>query len=51
VDHKTCVLPVKLERGTTYAVGVNTEGFNNFRPQAAPRAPCEAYQIIFTTIP
>ncbi len=51
VDPKTCVLPVKLEPGVTYAVGVNTGGFSNFRPQAAPNKPCAPYQIIFTTAP
>lgn len=49
VDARTCRLPVKLMPGVTYAVGINTEGFGNFQPQAAPGTPCAPYQIIFTT--
>ncbi|MCB2227282.1 MAG: hypothetical protein KQH53_11450 [Desulfarculaceae bacterium] len=46
---KTCVLPVALEPGVTYAVGINTEGYGNFRPAASPKTPCASYQMIFTT--
>ncbi|MCB2192991.1 MAG: Ig-like domain-containing protein [Deltaproteobacteria bacterium] len=49
VDERTCRLPVKLSPGTTYAVGINTEGYGNFQTQAAPGKPCGGYQIIFTT--
>ena len=48
-DERTCVLPVELQPGVTYAVGINTEGYGNFRAQAAPSTPCGAHQIIFTT--
>lgn len=48
-DPKTCVLPVALEPGVTYAVGLNTEGYGNFRPAASPKTPCASYQMIFTT--
>jgi hypothetical protein len=30
-DQRTCVLPVKLEPGKTYAIWVNSEKFNNFK--------------------
>jgi hypothetical protein len=30
-DKRTCVLPVKLEPGKTYAVWINTEKFQNFK--------------------
>jgi RNA polymerase sigma-70 factor (ECF subfamily) len=30
-DHRTCVLPVKLEPGKTYAIWVNSDKFGNFR--------------------
>ena len=30
-DKRTCVLPVKLEAGKTYAVWVNSEQFTNFK--------------------
>ncbi|MBU4566338.1 MAG: Ig-like domain-containing protein [Proteobacteria bacterium] len=49
VDGRTCRLPVKLAPGVTYAVGINTEGYGNFRALAAPGTPCAPYQIIFTT--
>ncbi|MBU1273976.1 MAG: Ig-like domain-containing protein [Proteobacteria bacterium] len=49
VDPRTCRLPVKLGPGTTYAVGINTEGYGNFRSKADPDTPCAPYQIIFTT--
>ena len=49
VDARTCRLPVKLTPGVTYAVGINTEGYGNFRALAAPDTPCAPYQIIFTT--
>lgn len=48
-DPKTCVLPVALEPGVTYAVGINTEGYGNFRPAATKNTPCASYQMIFTT--
>jgi hypothetical protein len=30
-DKRTCVLPVKLEAGKTYAIWVNSEKFKNFK--------------------
>src|SRR4051812_14024070 len=30
-DKRTCVLPVKLEPGKTYAIWVNSEKFRNFK--------------------
>src|SRR3954452_270187 len=30
-DKRTCVLPVKLEAGKTYAIWVNSEKFENFK--------------------
>ncbi|MCF8034776.1 MAG: hypothetical protein K9K66_14045 [Desulfarculaceae bacterium] len=45
----TCLLPVALEPGVTYAIGINTEGYGNFRAAATPKTPCASYQMIFTT--
>jgi RNA polymerase sigma factor (sigma-70 family) len=30
-DQRTCVMPVKLEPGTTYVIGINGGRFNNFK--------------------
>ena len=46
-DGKTCVLPVKLERGRTYAIWLNSNNFGNFKDadgnQAVP------YLLVFET--
>lgn len=31
IDKRTCVLPVKLQRGTFYRVGINSTSFSNFK--------------------
>lgn len=31
IDKRTCVLPVKLEQGKFYRVGINSTSFNNFK--------------------
>jgi RNA polymerase sigma-70 factor (ECF subfamily) len=46
-DKKTCVLPVKLEPGKTYAVWLNSEKFTNF--QDAGGRPAVPYLLVFTT--
>lgn len=33
-DHKTCVLPVELQPGSTYRLGLNSPSFKNFRSVA-----------------
>ncbi|HVX13517.1 MAG TPA: Ig-like domain-containing protein [Pirellulales bacterium] len=44
---RTCVLPVKLKPGKTYAVWLNTEKFQNFKDaQGRPAVP---YLLIFKT--
>lgn len=46
-DARTCVLPVKLEPGSYYRVGVNSSSFGNFRSQQGVAANAAA--IYFTT--
>jgi RNA polymerase sigma-70 factor (ECF subfamily) len=44
---RTCVLPVKLEAGKTYAVWVNSEKFDNFKD--ADGRPAVPYLLVFQT--
>ncbi len=46
-DKRTCVLPVKLESGHYYRVGINSTSFRNFRSEAGVSA--EPSAIYFTT--
>lgn len=46
-DPRTCVLPVKLEPGHHYRVGINAPSFKNFRSTAG--VPVEPSAIYFTT--
>jgi beta-lactamase regulating signal transducer with metallopeptidase domain len=46
-DKRTCVLPVKLEAGHYYRVGINSPSYRNFRSEAGVSAPLSA--IYFTT--
>ena len=47
VDKRTCVLPVKLEPGKTYWIGLNSARFANFKDaEGRPAAP---YPLSFTT--
>jgi RNA polymerase sigma-70 factor (ECF subfamily) len=48
-DHKTCVLPVKLESGRTYATWINSGRFINFKDRG--RRPAVPYLLIFQTKP
>jgi RNA polymerase sigma-70 factor (ECF subfamily) len=46
-DKRTCVLPVKLEAGKTYAIWLNSEKFGNFKdPDGHPAVP---YLLVFQT--
>ena len=46
-DKRTCVLPVKLEPGKTYAIWVNTEKLVNFKdPDSRSAVP---YLLVFKT--
>jgi RNA polymerase sigma-70 factor (ECF subfamily) len=46
-DGRTCVMPVKLEPGKTYVMGVNSEHFHGFQDtQGHPALP---YLIVFRT--
>ena len=46
-DKRTCVLPVKLEPGKTYAIWVNAAKFENFKdPDGRPAVP---YLLVFKT--
>lgn len=46
-DKRTCVLPVKLEPGKTYAVWVNSEKFDNFKD--ADGRSAVPYLLVFKT--
>ncbi|QEH36338.1 ECF RNA polymerase sigma factor SigW [Aquisphaera giovannonii] len=46
-DHRTCVLPVKLEPGRTYAIWLNTTKFTNFKDR--DRRPAVPYLLVFRT--
>lgn len=46
-DKRTCVLPVKLEPGKTYAIWVNTEKFVNFKDTDSRSAV--PYLLVFKT--
>jgi hypothetical protein len=46
-DKRTCVLPVKLEAGKTYAIWVNTEKFVNFKDSDGRSAV--PYLLVFKT--
>ena len=46
-DGRTCVMPVKLEPGKTYVIGVNSERFHGFQDeQGHPALP---YLLVFRT--
>jgi hypothetical protein len=47
VTSRTCVLPVKLEKGRYYRVGINSTSHQNFRSMTGEPAPVRA--IYFTT--
>ncbi len=46
-DKRTCVLPVKLEPGKTYAIWVNHENFGNFKDSDGQSAV--PYLLVFKT--
>jgi len=46
-DKRTCVLPVKLKPGTTYAVWINTQHTRNFMD--TKRQPAAPYLLVFKT--
>jgi len=46
-DKRTCVLPVKLEPGKTYALWVNSEKFGNFKDSEGRSAI--PYVLVFKT--
>ena len=46
-DRKTCVLPVKLQPGSNYRLGLNSPSFKNF--QSAAGIPLEPVEYQFTT--
>lgn len=46
-DQRTCVLPVKLKPGKTYALWINREGFENFRDTDGRSAV--PYLLVFRT--
>jgi hypothetical protein len=46
-DHRTCVMPVKLEPGKTYVIWLNSERFHNFTD--AGGRPAVPYLLVFQT--
>lgn len=48
VDQRTCVLPVKLERGNFYRVGINSTSFQNFK--SSDGVPAHSSVIYFVTV-
>ena len=48
-DKRTCVLPVKLQPGHTYAIWVNSEKFGNFKDANGRSAV--PYLLVFETRP
>jgi beta-lactamase regulating signal transducer with metallopeptidase domain len=46
-DKRTCVLPVKLEPGHYYRVGINSKSYHGFQSTAG--VPADASAIFFTT--
>ena len=46
-DKRTCVLPVKLEPGKTYAIWVNSEKLGNFKDTDGRSAV--PYLLVFKT--
>ena len=50
-DPQTCALPVKLEAGKTYAIGINGPEHRNFRSLNDGTLSAEPYVLIFSTRP
>ncbi|WP_083904761.1 Ig-like domain-containing protein [Rhodopirellula sp. SWK7] len=46
-NERTCVLPVKLTRGKTYAIWVNSNKFRNFKDTSG--IPAVPYLLVFKT--
>jgi RNA polymerase sigma-70 factor (ECF subfamily) len=46
-DERTCVLPVKLQPETTYAIWINSNKFQNFKD--ANGTPAIPYLLVFKT--
>ncbi|MCA9444834.1 MAG: hypothetical protein KC964_28875, partial [Candidatus Omnitrophica bacterium] len=46
-DEKTCALPVELEAGHYYRVGINSDSYRNFRSESGK--PAQPSAIYFTT--
>jgi RNA polymerase sigma-70 factor (ECF subfamily) len=46
-DKRTCVLPVKLEPGKTYAIFCNSPRFHNFKDKEG--SPAVPYMLVFRT--
>ncbi len=47
-DKRTCVMPVKLEAGHFYRVGINSQSYQNFK--SATGVPAKPSAIYFTTM-
>ena len=45
-DKRTCVFPVKMEKGAYYRLGINAKSFLNFRSAQGEPAPCTAIYFV-----
>jgi RNA polymerase sigma-70 factor (ECF subfamily) len=50
-DLRTCVLPVRLEAGKTYAIGINGPDHRNFVSLNDETITAEPYVLVFATAP
>jgi hypothetical protein len=50
-DMQTCTLPVQLEPGKTYAIGINSPDHKNFVSLADETLSAEPYVLVFSTAP
>lgn len=50
-DARTCVLPVRLAAGTTYALGINSATHQGFVSATDGNAPAIPYTLTFSTAP
>lgn len=50
-EPQTCAIPVRLEPGKTYAIGINSTEHKNFVSAADASITAEPYTIVFSTAP
>lgn len=50
-DSRTCLLPVRLQAGKTYTLGINSASHTGFVSAANPNLIAEPFTLIFSTAP